>query len=315
MPRSIWKGSLGFGLVNIPVALYPATTDKGIHFHQVEDGTSDRIRYKKVNERTGREVAPERVVKAMDMGGGEYVILSDEELQEAEPEKSRAIDIEGFVDLADIDPIFYRTAYYVAPQSESDAKAYHLLREAMQKADKIGVATFVMRDKEHLAAIRPDGEVLVLETLYFADEIRDPSAVLPGATGHPQVKPKEREMAQTLITSLSEKWNPADYHDSYREHVKALLKEKEAGHETIIHSEPEHGGKVTDLLAALQASLEGSGRSTARAASLNEKKKPAKKTAAKKAATKAAATKAAAKRVSRTPKRRGSGPSGGRRAS
>jgi DNA end-binding protein Ku len=314
MPRSIWKGSLGFGLVSIPVALYPATTDKGIHFHQVEHGTSDRIRYKKVNERTGREVAPERIVKAMDMGGGEYVILSDEELQEAEPEKSRSIDIEGFVNLADIDPIFFRTPYYVAPQSESDSKAYHLLHEAMQKAGKIGVASFVMRDKEHLAAIRPDEEILVLETLYFADEIRDPSTVLPKATGRTQVKAKEREMAQTLITSLSERWNPADYHDSYREHVKALLKEKEAGRETITHSEPEPGGKVIDLLSALQASLEGSGRGTAAA---SKKKKPAKKAAsAKKTAAKETATKApAAKRTSRTAKKRGSGPSGSRRAS
>ena len=143
MPRPIWKGSLSFGLVNVPVALYPATSDKTLHFHQVEDGTSDRIRYKKVNERTGKEVPPERIVKAMDMGVGEYVIVSDEELADAEPEKSRTIDIEGFVDLAEIDPIYFRTTYYLAPQNDAAAKAYQLLREAMESAGKIGVASFV----------------------------------------------------------------------------------------------------------------------------------------------------------------------------
>lgn len=265
MPRSIWKGSLSFGLVNVPVGLYPATTDKTLHFHQVEDGTSDRIRYKKVNERTGREVPPEHIVKAMEMGKGEYVIVSAEELSEAEPEKSRLIDIEGFVDLADIDPLYFRTAYYLAPQADSGTKAYQLLREAMEKAGKVGIATFVMRDKEHLVAIRADGDVLVLETLYFADEIRDPLADLPHLNDKAQAKPKERDMALTLIKSLAEKWDPADYHDSYREHVQALLKEKRAGHEVISHVEPERGGKVIDLLEALQASVTKAGGTSARA--------------------------------------------------
>jgi DNA end-binding protein Ku len=124
MARSIWKGSLSFGLVNIPVGLYPATEDNTLHFHQIEAGTSDRIRYKKVNERTGKEVPADRIEKAMDMGGGEYVIVTDDELAGAEPEKSRTIDIEGFVDLSDIDPIYFRTTYYLAPQSESGTKAY-----------------------------------------------------------------------------------------------------------------------------------------------------------------------------------------------
>jgi len=309
MPRSIWKGSLSFGLVNVPVALYPATADKTLHFHQVEDGTSDRIRYKKVNERTGREVAPQRIVKAMDMGNGEYVVVSDEELKEAEPEKSRTIDIEGFVDLAEIDPIYFRTAHYLAPQSEAGIKAYQLLREAMQKAGKIGIASFVMRDKEYLAAIRPVGDVLVLETLYFADEIRDP-VKLPNLSKHAGVKPKERDMAQTLIRSLAEKWNPADYHDSYREHVTALLKERQAGHETVTHAEPERGGKVIDLLEALQASVKNAGGSSSRAAKSTTAKKPDKKAAPAKKKKSAPSPKAAA----RATKKRSSA-KGGRRAS
>jgi DNA end-binding protein Ku len=299
VPRPIWKGSLNFGLVNVPVALYPATSDKTLHFHQVEDGTSDRIRYKKVNERTGKEVPPERIVKAMDMGGGEYVVVSDEELAEAEPEKSRTIDIEGFVDLSDIDPIYFRSSYYLAPQNDAAAKAYQLLREAMESAGKIGVASFVMRNKEHLVAIRPETDVLALETLYFPDEIRDPGAELPHVSDGAKVTPKERAMAQTLIESLAEKWNPAEYHDSYREHVAALLKEKQAGHESITHSEPDRGGgKVIDLLEALQASVKSQGAPAGRHRSSRGKSAPAKKTAAARKTTvtkkAAAANKAAA---------------------
>ena len=311
MARPIWRGSLSFGLVNVPVALYPATADKTLHFHQVEDGTSDRIRYKKVNERTGREVPPERIVKAMDMGSGEYVVVSDEELADAEPEKSRTIDIEGFVDLAEIDPIYFRTSYYLAPQNDAAAKAYQLLREAMESAGKIGVASFVMRNKEYLVAIRPEADVLALETLYFADEIRDPVAELPHIADHTNVTPKERAMAQSLIESLAEKWNPAEYHDSYREHVEALLKEKQAGHETIAHAdadaEPERGGKVIDLLAALQASVKqqsgaggprkAGGPRTASAKATGKRAAAPSKAAAEKigAAKKAAAGKAATK--------------------
>jgi DNA end-binding protein Ku len=305
MPRSIWKGSLNFGLVNVPVGLYPATTDKTLHFHQVEEGTSDRIRYKKVNERTGREVPAERIVKAMDMGGGEYVIVSDEELAEAEPEKSRTIDIEGFVNLADIDPIYFRTTYYLAPESDSATKAYQLLREAMERAGKIGIASFVMRNKEYLVAIRPEPEVLALETMYFADEIRDPAAELPHLSAGGAVKPKERDMAQTLIDSLAEKWDPSDYHDSYREHVRALAKEKQQGHETVTHAEPDdRGGKVIDLLEALQASVKkaGTGGGAPAKKRSTAKKAPPKKAPVKKAAKSAGAT----KKRSAAPRRRAS---------
>jgi DNA end-binding protein Ku len=291
MPRSVWKGSLSFGLVNVPVGLYAATADKTLHFHQVEAGTSDRIRYKKVNERTGQEVAPEDIELAMDMGGGEYVIVSEEELAEAAPEKSRTIDIEGFVDLADIDPIFFRSTYYLAPQSDAGTKPYHLLREAMETSGKIGVATFVMRNKEYLVAIRPEPDVLALETMYFADEIRDPLADLPHLTesGQAKPRPKERDMAQLLIDSLAERWNPADYHDSYREHVQQLLDEKQAGHETVTHVGAERVGKVIDLLEALQASVKkAGGRATASAKKGGATKKaPAKSTAPRKKASKA----------------------------
>jgi DNA end-binding protein Ku len=315
MPRPIWKGSLTFGLVNVPVALYPATADKTLHFHQVEDGTSDRIRYKKVNERTGKEVPAERIVKAMDMGSGEYVIVSDEELADAEPEKSRTIDLEGFVDLAEIDPIYFRTTYFLAPQNDAAAKAYALLREAMESAGKIGVASFVMRNKEYLVAIRPEADVLALETLYFADEIRDPVAELPHVSDDANVTPKERAMAQSLIESLAETWNPADYHDSYREHVATLLQEKQAGHESIPHAEPERGGNVIDLLEALQASVKKQGGKAAPREAAGKKRVAAKKAGAPKRAAaakkrqpakKAATPTKSARSSKKTPRRKAS---------
>ncbi|HEX3795905.1 MAG TPA: Ku protein [Acidimicrobiales bacterium] len=308
MPRAIWKGSLSFGLVNVPIGLYPATVDKTLHFHQVEEGTSDRIRYQKVNERTGKEVPAERIVKAMDTGGHEYVILSDDDLAEAEPKKSSTIDIEGFVNLSDIDPIYFRATYYIAPQADSGTKAYQLLRDAMDKAGKIGIATFVMRNKEYLVAIRPEPDVLALETMYFSDEIRDPLAELPHLTDKHTVKAKERDMAQLLIDSLAEKWNPADYHDSFREHVQSLIDERLAGHETVTHDEPERGGKVIDLLEALQASVSKSGgsikKSTGRTTKAT-KKQPAKRSAAKKRAPRATGKKTT-KTAARAPRRRAS---------
>jgi DNA end-binding protein Ku len=310
MARSIWKGSLSFGLVNVPVGLYPATNDKTLHFHQLEDGTSDRIRYKKVNERTGKEVPADKIVKAMDLGGEEYVVVTDEELAEAEPEKSHTIDIEGFVDLADIDPIYFRSTYYLAPQADSGTKAYQLLREAMDAAGKIGLATFVMRNKEYLVAIRPEPNVLALETMYFADEIRDPSAELPHLTDRSQVKPKEKDMAETLIDSLAEKWDPAEHHDTYREHVQGMIEEKAAGNETVTHAPLEQEGKVIDLLEALQASVKrkGGGKTSAKSGARSTKKAAQKKAPTRAAAAKkpAPAKKPTKKRAASTTRRRAS---------
>ena len=162
MPRTIWKGALNFGLVNVPVGLYSATQDKAIHFNQFEEGTSDRIRYKKVNERTGAEVPAAKIVKGFDLGGGEYVLLTDEEIDAAEPEKSKLIEITDFVDLDQIDPVYYRSTYYLAPEGEAANKAYALLRQVMRRANKVAIGTVVMRNKEYPVAIRPDDEVLKL---------------------------------------------------------------------------------------------------------------------------------------------------------
>ncbi len=297
VPRTIWKGALSFGLVNIPVGLYPATSDKSIHFNQFEEGTSDRIRYKKVNERTGQEVPQDRIVRGFDLGGGEYVVLSDEELETAEPKKSRQVEISDFVGLSDIDPVYFRSSYYLAPEGAGADKAYALLRQAMADAGKVAIATLVMRNKEYLVAIRPEEDALALHTMYFADEVRSPDRDLElPDTG--DVSDRELSMAHLLIESMESEWDPARYHDTYREKVEALVEEKRNGHEIVVQAGPEPPAKVVDLMDALNASIAAAARpgakSTKRATAA--KRAPRRATPAKKATKQPARAKAAARR-------------------
>ncbi|HEY6623006.1 MAG TPA: Ku protein [Acidimicrobiales bacterium] len=291
MARTIWKGSLSFGLVNVPVGLYPATKDKSIHFNQFEEGTSDRIRYKKVNERTGDEVDSSRIVKGADVGGGDFVILTPEELASAEPERSRTIEITDFVELEEIDPTYYRTTYYLAPEGEAAAKAYALLRQAMREANKIGVATFVMRNKEYLVAIRPDREVLALETMYFADEVLSPADELPRISGEEDFSGRELEMANLLIDSMVAAWDPSNYADTHRQKVQEMIDRKREGEEVVTETAPREPTKVIDLMDALNASVKAaSGRSSATRSQSSgggtKRTTATKKTAARKAAPK-----------------------------
>jgi DNA end-binding protein Ku len=262
VPRAIWKGALSFGLVNIPVGLFPATSDKSIHFNQFEEGTSDRIRYKKINERTGDEVSPDRIVRGVDLGGGEFVMMSDEELESAEPKKSRQIEISDFVEQVDIDPVYFRSSYYLAPEGEASEKAYALLRQAMGDAQKVAIATLVMRNKEYLVAIRPEAGALALHTMYFPDEVRVPGDefALPDAA---EVTERERAMAQLLIESMQTEWDADRYHDTHRAKVEALIDEKRSGHEIVIAAAPEEPAKVVDLMEALNASIAAAARSGA----------------------------------------------------
>ena len=303
VPRTIWKGALSFGLVNIPVGLYPATSDKSIHFNQFEEGTSDRIRYKKVNERTGNEVSQDRIVRGFDLGGGEYVVLSDEELEQAEPKKSRQIEISDFVGLADIDPVYFRSSYYLAPEGAGADKAYALLRQAMAEARRIGIATLVMRNKEYLVAIRPEEDALALHTMYFSDEVRAPGREFSVPdTG--DVTARELSMAQLLIESMESDWDPERYHDTHREKVEALIDEKRSGHEIVIQQEPEAPAKVVDLMEALNASIAAAAKTGNKSGSPKPAAKraparraaPATKKAAKKAAKQPARAKAAPRR-------------------
>ncbi|MGO9557575.1 MAG: Ku protein [Acidimicrobiales bacterium] len=256
MARAIWTGSISFGLVNIPVGLYSAVSEKTIRFNQLQKGTSDRIRYKRVNENTGEEVEYQDIVKGYDVGDGRYVVLTPKELEAVEPSGSRTIEIEDFVDQVDIDPIFYNQTYFVAPKTEAAGRPYALLIEAMRKSGKVGIATFVMRSREHLAALRVNGEVLALETMYFADEIREPSREIEIApSGEP---PRERELttAISLIESMGAKWDPTSYHDRYRLRVEELIDQKLQGQEVVTGKPADRDTNVVDLMEALRRSVD-----------------------------------------------------------
>ena len=301
MPRTIWKGALNFGLVNVPVGLYSATQDKTVHFNQFEEGTSDRIRYKKVNERTGVEVPAGRIVKGYDLGGGEYVLLTEEELDAAEPEKSKLIEITDFVDLDQIDPIFYRSTYYLAPEGEAANKAYALLRQVMREANKVAIGTVVMRNKEYPVAIRPDDDVLKLETMYFADEIRSPTKDLPELPSANEVTDREVQMASLLLESMESDWDPDKYQDTHRLQLESIIEAKRQGNEIVTGVEAEPAStKVVDLMEVLSASIDSvkAGRGPARkpAARTATKTTAAKRPSPIKKATKAAKPKAPPRR-------------------
>ena len=286
MPRTVWKGALSFGLVNVPVGLYSATQDRTIHFNQFEEGTSDRIRYKKVNERTGEEVPAGRIVKGFDLGGGDYVILTNEEIDSAEAEKSKLIEITDFVDLEQIDPVYYRSTYYLAPEGEAANKAYALLRQVMRNANKVAIGTLVMRNKEYPVAIRPDDEVLKLETMYFADEIRSPTKDFPELPGADEVSDRELQMAGLLLESMESDWDPEKYQDTHRRQLEAIIEAKRQGDEIVTGTEVQPPStNVVDLMQVLSASVDSvraAGRSadeptarTAKKTTATTKKAPA----------------------------------------
>jgi DNA end-binding protein Ku len=316
MARAIWTGSVSFGLVNVPVGLYSATEDHDVHFHQFEKGTKSRVRNQRVNERTGEEVAYSDVVKGAELDDGGYVMITQEELESVEPTRSRTIDISDFVEASEIDPIHYQKSYYLAPTDDSAKKAYALLVRAMDKAERIGVATFVMRGKQYLAAIRPSGNVLVLETMFFADEVRDPAKVLDQLPTRVKVSDKDLDMAVKLIKAMTTDWGPKNYRDTYTERVQKLVAAKKKDREVVVPEYDEDDeGKVVDLLEALQASLDSAKGHKAgntrdlpklrtRKAEDDSKKKPtAKKTAKKSTARKSTAKKTAKKSSKKTAKK------------
>jgi DNA end-binding protein Ku len=267
MARTVWKGSLSFGLVNVPVGLYPATEDQAIHFHQFEEGTADRIRLRKVNERTGDEVAPGHIVKGYDLGNGESVIVEPDELDDVAPERSRTLEIGDFVDLADIDPIYYRSTYYLAPADDGALKAYRLLARAMEQSGRAGIAPLVLRGKEYLCVVRAHDGVLVLETLYFDDEIRSPEEMLTEVKGvddakalrSPRPSGRELEMAVQLVSSMTAEWDPSRYHDTYRQEVEQLIEAKRRGKAVVSSPAGEPTAPAVDLLSALEASVRNVG--------------------------------------------------------
>lgn len=262
--RSIWRGAISFGLVTVPVELYSATEDHTVHFRQFERGTSDRIRYKRVNERTGKEVDYADIVKGYDLGDGEYVLVEQDELDEIAPGRSRSIDIEAFVDLDDIDPMFFERSYWLTPEKEEFGQAYGLLTQALERTNKAGIARFVMRGKEHIAAVRAAEGVLVLDTLLFAEDLRDPARELQKLPERTKSRGKELDMAVSLIDSMSEDWHPDEFHDTYTERVHKLIDDKKAGRKVTVETEPAEPTKVVDLFDALARSVESSKKSRRR---------------------------------------------------
>jgi DNA end-binding protein Ku len=259
MARKIWTGSINFGLVTIPVGLYSATEDHTIQFHQYQRGTTDRVRYRRINERTGDEVEYGDVVKGREVNG-ELITVEPAELEEIAPGRSRTIDITEFVDLDEIDPIFFQKTYWLAPNSKEHDKPYNLLRQAMDRTNQVGIARFVLRGKEYLTAVRADENVLALNTLFFADEIRSPSEVVGEETTSAEASDKELQMAENVIDSMSGEWQPEEFEDTYTARVEQLLNDKSEGRTPTKEQAPPNPTDVIDLTDVLQRSVQESRR-------------------------------------------------------
>src|SRR5919199_3561752 len=253
MPRSIWTGAISFGLVNVPVKLYSAVSKKTVRFHQLHDKDGVRIQQKRVCPADGEEVPYENIVKGYEITPDQYVVVEPAELEAIEPRKTKTIDIEDFVDLEEIDPLYYDHPYYLMPGTGA-AKPYKLLVEAMEQSQKVAIARVVIRQKEQLVAIRPTGGVLAMSTMNFADEVVEPDRFDDAPGDDVETSTREVDMAKQLIESLSSEWEPGKYHDTYRERVLELIEQKAQGKEIAVQpvEEPQ---PVPDLMAALEASV------------------------------------------------------------
>ncbi|MDJ0767748.1 MAG: Ku protein [Ilumatobacter sp.] len=267
MPRPVWNGTISFGLVAIPVKLYHAVRKQSVSFNQLDDRTMARIKYKKVSAVDGEEVPDEHIVKGFEVSKDRYVVVDPDELEPFIPAATKTVDLEEFVDLEEIDPVFYDNAYYVAPGT--NPKPYVLLASAMEEAGKVAIGRFVMRNKQYTAAIRAEEGRLIMSTLAYADEVVDPANIdeLQGLDDV-EVSKKEIAMAESLVDSLTAAFEPEKYRDEYREQVVDLIQIKAAGQEFEVPEAAAEKPKVVDLMAALEASV---------AKAKEERKKPARK--------------------------------------
>lgn len=255
MPRAIWSGSISFGLVNIPIKLYNSVSKKNVSFHQIDARSGGRVKMLRVSTVDGSEVPYDHIVKGYEVSPDRYVLIEPAELDALDPESTRTIDIEEFIDLADIDPIFFDTPYYVAPAKTAE-KPYQLLVRAMEEEGKVAIARFVMRTKQYLATLRPKDGCLMLSTMVYADEVASPEEI-PELADLQGVEVKERElvMAKQLIESLSETFDPARFQDEHRARILDLIERKAAGEQVAVEAAVVADTKVVDLMAALQASV------------------------------------------------------------
>ncbi len=256
MPRAMWSGAISFGLVNIPIKMFTAVSRKSVSFNQIDTRTGSRVQYRKVSAADGEEVASEQIAKGYQLSSGEYVLVGDDELAALDPEATRTIDIEQFVDLEEIDPIYYDSPYYIAPDKAA-RKPYALLTRAMEEEGKVALARFVMRSKQYLAALRPKDGVLVMSTMVYADEVNDPQELGEfDDVSDVDVSDRELRMASQLVESLTEPFEPERFEDTYRNQVLDLIERKAAGEEELIAPPtPVAEEKVVDLMAALEASV------------------------------------------------------------
>jgi DNA end-binding protein Ku len=271
-PRSIWRGAISFGLVSVPVRMFTATSSKELRFHFLHKEDLTPIGYDKVRKDTGEHVDPEDIVRGFEVEKGRYVPLEEEDLDRLDVELTKAIDICDFVDLDEIDPIYFRKAYYLLPEDGAE-KPYLLLVRALEETGKVGIAKVVIRNKQHLACLRPVEGKLVVETMYYADEVRKPEPVEVKG----ELRKAELDMAKSLVENLSEKFDPEKYDDTYRKELLELLRAKAEGTELPEPAE-DGGGEVVDLMAALRESVERTKKSRAKA------KKPARAAKSKRAA-------------------------------
>jgi DNA end-binding protein Ku len=288
----MWTGAISFGLVTVPVKLYSAVSRKTVRFHQLNGKTGVRIQQRRVDPSTGDEVAYEDIVKGYELAPDRYVVIEGDELEALDPKKTRTIDIEEFVELSDVDPIFYDHPYYLAPAA-GGAKPYRLLLDAMRDTGRIAIARVVIRSKEQLVAIRPMGDVLAMSTMVFADEVIDPSTIedIPQADDV-EVRDREVDIAKQLVESLSSEFEPDKFRDTYRDEVLALIERKASGEEIAVQpARDEEAEPVPDLMAALRASLDAVRAGDGDEPEPKPKKRPAAKSKAKSSARKPAAAK------------------------
>jgi DNA end-binding protein Ku len=281
MARAIWSGAISFGLVNVPIKLYSATSPKTVRFHQLSSKTGARIKQKRVDQSTGEEVPYEEIVKGYELSPDRYVRIEPEELDALDVKATKTIDIEEFVDLSDIDPIYYDHSYYLAPTA-GGAKAYRLLLDAMRESGKVGIGRVVLRSKQQLAALRPTGDVLTLTTMLWGDEVLAPDRMDElESVAEAEATARELKMAEQLISSLSASFEPDKFRDEYRDRVLDLIERKAAGEQIEIQPQVEEPAAAPDLMAALEASL------AAVSSGDSDEAEPAAKRPARKKATKA----------------------------
>ncbi len=284
MPRPIWSGAISFGLVSIPVKLFNAVSRKSVSFNQIDSRNGSRIKLKKTNAETGDDVPDDVIVKGYEITKGQYVIIDPDELDQFVPTATRMIEIEEFVDLDEIDPLYYDSAYYLAP--DKVAKPYALLAQAMRETKKVGIARLVMRGKQYVAAVRAtDDGHLVLSTMVYADEVVEPAAIDElGEVEDVEVSDRELKMATQLVDSLAAEFEPQQFHDSYREQVLELIDQKASGQEWVAPEPTEAAPKVVDLMAALEASVAAAKDARKRHPTAADEPAPSRRAAKKKSA-------------------------------